>query len=141
MRNPGKMEDVKKKIHARARKMLYHGIGNFVWDSGSGGGKVRGIRKKFSRGQRRAEGRVRLLRARGSAKLRNVASGSATQGLWLRNGKVESQVSGIDQSRLPGRRTPRVIRKEDEEEESIQFLGLIWMKEKSKLSAMPQSWR
>ena len=53
---------------------------------------------KFSEGERRAKGRVRLLRARGTAELREVASGSATQGLWLRNGKVGSQVSGIDRS-------------------------------------------
>ena len=48
---------------------------------------------------------MRLLRARGSAELRKVASGSATQSLWLRNGKVRSQVSGIDRSRFPGRET------------------------------------
>ena len=42
------------------------------------------------------KGRVRLHRARGSAELRGVASDSATQGLWLRNGKVGSQVIGID---------------------------------------------
>ena len=46
---------------------------------------------------------MRLLRARGSAELREVASGSTTQGLWLRNGKVKSQVTGIDRSRFPGR--------------------------------------
>ena len=72
---------------------------------------------KFSRRERRAKGRVRLLRARGSAELREVASGSATQGLWLRNGKVRSQVSGIDRSRFPGRRTVWEIRREDEEGE------------------------
>ena len=49
MRSPGEIEDVKKKIYARARKMLQHRIGNFVWVSGSGGGKVGGSRKKFSR--------------------------------------------------------------------------------------------
>ena len=53
---------------------------------------------KFNGRERRAEGRVGLLRARGSAELREVASGSATQGLWLKNGKVRSQVSGIDRS-------------------------------------------
>ena len=51
---------------------------------------------KFSGGERRAEEQVRLLRSRGSMELREVASGSATQGLWLRHGKVGSQVSGID---------------------------------------------
>ena len=50
--------------------------------------------------------------ARGMAELREVASGSATQGLWLRNGKVRSQVSGVDQRRFPGRRTVREIRRE-----------------------------
>ena len=60
---------------------------------------------KFSGRERRAKRRVRLHRAHGLAELREVASGSAMQGLWLRNGKVGSQVSGIDQSRFPGRRT------------------------------------
>ena len=96
MQRPGKIEDVKKKIHVRARKMLLHGIGNFVRASGSGRGKVEGNCKKFSGRERRAKGRVRLLRACGSAELREVASGSVTQGLWLRNGKVGSQVSSID---------------------------------------------
>ena len=40
--------------------------------------------------KKRAKGQVRLLRARGSAELRDVASGSATQVLWLRNEKVGS---------------------------------------------------
>ena len=60
---------------------------------------------KFSEGERRAKERVRLHRARGLAELREVASGSAAQSLSLRNGKVGSQVSGIDRSRFPGRRT------------------------------------
>ena len=49
MRRPGEIEDVKKKIHARARKVLLYGIGNFVWASGSGRGEVGGSRKKFSK--------------------------------------------------------------------------------------------
>ena len=61
--------------------MLYHRIGNFVSASGSVGGKVRGSRKKFSGGEARAEGLVRLRRARGTAERRKIASGSATQGL------------------------------------------------------------
>ena len=59
---------------------------------------------------------MRLLRARGSVELREVASGSATQGLWLRNGKVGSQVSGIDRSRLPGKGTVGGIRRGRNEE-------------------------
>ena len=59
--------------------MLKHGISNFVWASGSEMGKVGGSRKKFSGEERRAKGRVILHRARGSAELREVASGSTTQ--------------------------------------------------------------
>ena len=54
---------------------------------------------------------MRLLGERGSAERREVVSGSATQGLWLRNRKVGTQVSGIDRSRLPGRRTVREVRR------------------------------
>ena len=74
-----------------------------MWASGSEEGEVGDSRKKFSREERRAEEKVRLLRACGSTELREVASGSATQGLWLRNGKVGSQVSGKDQTQLPGK--------------------------------------
>ena len=66
---------------------------------------------KFSESERRAKGRVRLHRTRGSVELREVASGSATQSLWLRNEKVGSQVSGIDRSRFPGRRTVGEVRR------------------------------
>ena len=55
MQSPGKIEDVKKKIHFKARKMLQHGIGNFVLASGSGGGKAGGARKKFRGEERRAK--------------------------------------------------------------------------------------
>ena len=54
---------------------------------------------------------MRFLRARGSAELSKVAPGSAARSLWLRNGKVRSQVNGIDRSRFPGRRTVRKIRR------------------------------
>ena len=67
---------------------------------------------KFSGREKRAKGRAKLLKTRGSAELSEVASGSATQGLWLRNGKVRSQVSGIDRSRFPGRRTVTKVRRE-----------------------------
>ena len=55
---------------------------------------------------------MRLHRARGSAELSEIASGSATQGLWLRNGKVRPQVSGISRSRFSGRRTVGEVRRE-----------------------------
>ena len=47
MRRPGKVENVKKKIHARARKVLQHGIGDFALASGVGRGEVGGSREKF----------------------------------------------------------------------------------------------
>ena len=80
-----------------------------MWANGNGRGKVGGSRKNFSGGERRAEERVRLLKARGSAELRKVASGSVTQGLWPRNGTVRPQVRGKDRSRFLGRRTVREI--------------------------------
>ena len=58
---------------------------------------------------------MRLLRARGTAELSEVASGSATQSLWLRNRKVRSQVSGIDQSRFSGRGTVGKLGQEEDE--------------------------
>ena len=69
-----------------------------MWACGSGRGEVGGSRKKFNGTERKAEEQIGLLQARGSAELRKVASGSTTQGLWLRNGKVRSQVSGVDQN-------------------------------------------
>ena len=104
MQRPGKIKNVKK-IHAIARKVLLHGIRNFVWASGNGRGEVGGSRKKFSVKEESAEGQVKLLRARRSAELGKIASGSATQGLWLRDRKLGSQVIDEDRSRLPGRET------------------------------------
>ena len=63
---------------------------------------------------------MRLHRARGSAELSEVASGSAMPSLWLRNGKVRSQVSGINRRRFPGRRTVRKVRRGDEDEPAIE---------------------
>ena len=71
---------------------------------------------KFSGKERRPKGRVRLLRACGSAELREGASGFAMQGLWLKNGKVGSQVSDIDQSRFPQRKTVGKLGEEEDEE-------------------------
>ena len=42
---------------------------------------------------------------------RSSASGSAAQGLWLKNGKVRPQVSGIDRSQFPGRGTVGKVRR------------------------------
>ena len=43
-------------------------------------------------------------------------SGSATQSLWLRNGKGGSQVSGIDRNRLTGRGTVWELEEEEDKE-------------------------
>ena len=60
---------------------------------------------------------MKLLEARGSAELNEVASGTATQCLLLRNGKVRSQVSSINRNRFPGRRTVGKLGEEKDEEE------------------------
>ena len=67
--------------------------------------------RKFGWGERRAERRTKLLRARGSAELDKEASGSAKQGLWLGNRKVRSRVVGKDRSPLSGRGTVRKVRR------------------------------
>ena len=59
---------------------------------------------------------MKLHRARSSAELSEVASGSAAQGLWLRNGKVRPQVSGIDRSRFPGEEQLGKLGEEEDEE-------------------------
>ena len=65
---------------------------------------------------------MRLLKACGSAELGQVASGTATQGLWLGDRKVGSQVVGEDQNRLRGRGTVEKLgEKEDEKEENIKI--------------------
>ena len=58
---------------------------------------------KFSEGDGGAKRRVRLHRARDSAEFEKITSGCATQGLWLGDRKVGSQVNGRDQSRFHGR--------------------------------------
>ena len=57
---------------------------------------------------------MRLLKAHGSVKLSEVTSDFATQSLWLRNGKVRSQVSSIDRSRFLARTVGEIRREEDE---------------------------
>ena len=59
------------------------------------------------------ERRRRHLRARDSAELRLVASGFATQDLWLGNRKVRSQVVGENQSRFSVRGTVGKIKREE----------------------------
>ena len=72
---------------------------------------------------------MRLLRAHGLVELGKIASGYATQGLWLGDKTVGFQVIGEDQSQFPGRGAlgevrRRKMRKESQqqnEEESIQI--------------------
>ena len=78
--------------------------------------KIGGSRKEFRGRERRAKGRVRLHRARGSAELSEVASGSATQSLWLRSGKLRSQVSSLDRSRSLGEEQLGKLGDEEDEE-------------------------
>ena len=59
--------------------------------------------KRLEAAARNSASEKGLLQVCGSAELRGS--------LWLRNGKVRSQVSGIDRSRFPGRRTVRKVRR------------------------------
>ena len=86
----------KKKIHARARKVLLHEIGNFVWASGSGGREVGGSRKKFGGGERKAKGQVRPPTWHVACGARKDSLWLCYAGPWLRNKKVRSQVIDID---------------------------------------------
>ena len=79
MQRPGKIKNVQEKIHAKARNVLQHSIGNFVWARGSGRGEVYGSSEKFNRGEEGAEVRMTLVRAPDSVELGQVTSGSATQ--------------------------------------------------------------
>ena len=114
------IKDVKKKIHARARKVLWRGIGNFVWASGRGGRKVGGSRKKFSEREGRTE--------RASETPQGTWLGGAQKGsLWLcyawplaKNRKVGSLGSGIDRT---------------------DFLGAEQLGEKKKKKTRKESWR
>ena len=54
---------------------------------------------------------MKLFRAGGSAELGKVASDSATQGLWLGDRKVGSQVIGEDRSRPPRKGTVGEVRR------------------------------
>ena len=86
---------------------------------------------------------MRLLRARGSGELGQVASGSATQGK-----KVAFQVVGEDWSRFPGRGTVDEVGKVgrwerraiDRTEGRVQRFRAKFRREESMLPAMPQPW-
>ena len=54
MQRPTEIENVLEKIHAIARKVLQHGIGDFVWAGGSC--------EKFNGGEGGSERRMRLFR-------------------------------------------------------------------------------
>ena len=59
--------------------------------------------------------KMRLHKARGPPELGKVTPGSATQGLWLEDGKVGSQVIGVDRSPLTGRGTVGKLGEEEDE--------------------------
>ena len=102
MQRPKMIENVPDKIRARARKMLQHGIGDFVWASGNGQREIRGSCKKFSGKERRAEREMRLLRAHDSVKPGQVAYGSATQGLWLSTEEWDLRWSALTEAKYLG---------------------------------------
>ena len=97
MQSPRKIENVKKKIHARGRcfsmgKATLPGPVAVVED------RLVAASRNSAEEEGLAEGQVRLLRAHDSVELGKVASGSVAQGLWLRDRKVRFQGIGKDQS-------------------------------------------
>ena len=100
IQRPRKIKDVEK-IHAGAREVLQHKLGDFVWASGGGRREVGHSRNKFSEGEQRE---MKLLGVQNPTLFRQVAPDSATQCIWLRNRKVKPQVNGINQCRFPGRK-------------------------------------
>ena len=97
MQSPRKIEDVKNKIHDRARKMLYHGIWNCLgqWQS----------RRKSWRQPQEIQWERKESRRTSETPPGTWLGGAQRGGLWLRNGKGGSQVCAIDRSRFPGRST------------------------------------
>ena len=55
---------------------------------------------------------MKLFTTRDSVELEKIASGFATQGLWLEDRRVGSQVVGEDRRRLSASRTVGKVRKE-----------------------------
>ena len=88
--------------------------------------EICGSHNKFSGKEGRAERGMRLLRARSQSELEKVTSDSDTQDLWMRNGKVGSELVGVVKYRLPGRSTVGKVRKggitSDRMEEKIDYL-------------------
>ena len=67
---------------------------------------------RYSAGKKGEQKRqVKLLKAHGSAELREVASGSAAQSLSLGDRNVGPQIINKDQSRFPGRGMVAEVRK------------------------------
>ena len=60
---------MKEKIYARARKVPWHGIGDFVCISGSGRVEVCGSHEKLSGGEGKEGRKMRFLIAPGPSKL------------------------------------------------------------------------
>ena len=78
---------------------------------------------------------MKLLRAHGPAEFEKVASGCATQCLWLGDRKVGFQIVGKDQSQLPGRGTVGDVRKggrraSDRTKERVHRFSIRFGKEK-----------
>ena len=68
--------------------MLRDGVGDCIWAGGSEREEIGGSRDKLTGVRKRAERGIAFLRTGGPMDLRQVASGSATRCLWLRQRKV-----------------------------------------------------
>ena len=99
MQRPGKIKNMKEKIHARARKVLFHGIVDFVSARGSGLGEVCGSRNKFNGKERRAEREMILLRVRGPSDLGKWRLALLRKAFGWKTETCDILVVGVDRCR------------------------------------------
>ena len=95
MQRPRKIKVVRKKIHARIRKVLQHWVSGSVWSDGGRRGEIDSSCKEFTGGERRTDRRLRLFQRGVLVELRKVVSESAMQSFWLKCRIVRLQMVDV----------------------------------------------
>ena len=83
MQRPGKIKDVKKKIHAKTSEVLQHGVDNSIWTLSGGREGAGGSREKFN-GDEESRKRNEFLQEK-------RAGGAPTSSLWLCYAKLSTE--------------------------------------------------
>jgi len=94
VRRPDKIENMKEVRKSRGRKMLEHRKRNKIRTRGSGGGKFRESRGKFSKRERRTKRRRGGVRARAGRRVKGGIEVAVTRAVGFRNraGKMRGEV-------------------------------------------------